>query len=109
MFAIFGAGALPAYAASKGGIVQLTKSLAIAWAPDNIRVNAIMPGFIKTDLSAEGRRDIPGMEAGVTARTPLGRWGDPEDCAGAAIFLASPAATFLTGVALAVDGGYSVM
>lgn len=109
MFAIFGAGALPAYAASKGGIVQLTRSLAIAWAPDNIRVNAIMPGFINTDLSADGKRDIPGMEEGVVARTPIGRWGEPEDCAGPAIFLASSAADFLTGVALAVDGGYSVM
>ncbi len=109
MFAIFGAGALPAYAASKGGIVQLTKSLAIAWAPDKIRVNAIMPGFINTDLSAEGKRDIPVLEKIVTDRTPLGRWGEPEDCAGAAIFLASSAADFLTGVTLAVDGGFSVM
>jgi 2-deoxy-D-gluconate 3-dehydrogenase len=109
MFAVFGAGALPAYAASKGGIVQLTKSLAIAWANDNIRVNAIMPGFINTDLSAEGKRDIPALESIVNARTPLGRWGEPEDCAGAAIFLASAAANFLTGVTLAVDGGYSVM
>ena len=109
MFAIFGAGALPAYAASKGGIVQLTKSLAIAWAADKIRVNAVMPGFINTDLSAEGKRDIPELEGIVNARTPLGRWGEPEDCAGAAIFLASAAADFLTGVTLAVDGGYSVM
>jgi 2-deoxy-D-gluconate 3-dehydrogenase len=109
MFAIFGAGALPAYAASKGGIVQLTKSLAIAWAPDKIRVNAIMPGFINTDLSAEGKRDIPVLEKIVSDRTPLGRWGEPEDCAGAAIFLASSAATFLTGATLAVDGGYSVV
>ena len=109
MFAIFGAGALPAYAASKGGIVQLTKSLAIAWAPDKIRVNAIMPGFINTDLSAEGKRDIPVLEKIVSDRTPLGRWGEPSDCAGAAIFLASSAADFLTGATLAVDGGYSVM
>lgn len=109
MFAIFGAGALPAYAASKGGIVQLTKSLAIAWAADKIRVNAVVPGFINTDLSAEGKRDIPVLEQIVNDRTPLGRWGEPEDCAGAAIFLASAASSFLTGVALAVDGGYSVM
>lgn len=109
MFAIFGAGALPAYAASKGGIVQLTKSLAIAWARDNIQVNAIMPGFINTDLSAQGKRDMPGIEEIVVARTPAARWGEPEDCAGAAIFLASAASDFLTGVALAVDGGFSVM
>jgi 2-dehydro-3-deoxy-D-gluconate 5-dehydrogenase len=109
MFAIFGAGALPAYAASKGGIVQLTKSLAIAWASDKIRVNAILPGFINTELSAEGKRDIPALEGIVNGRTPLGRWGEPEDCAGAAIFLASSASAFLTGVSLAVDGGYSVM
>lgn len=109
MFAIFGAGFLPAYAASKGGIVQLTKSLAIAWAADNIRVNALMPGFINTDLSAEGKRDIPGLEEIVTARTPAGRWGEPKDCAGTAVFLAGSASDFITGAAIPVDGGYSVM
>lgn len=109
MFAIFGAGALPAYSASKGGIVQLTKSLAIAWAGDNIQVNAVMPGFINTDLSADGKRDIPGMAEAVEARTPAGRWGEPEDCMGAAVFLASPAADFVTGATVAVDGGYAVM
>ncbi|MBW1667294.1 MAG: glucose 1-dehydrogenase [Deltaproteobacteria bacterium] len=109
MFALFGAPALPAYAASKGGVVQLTKSLAIAWAADNIQVNAIMPGFINTELSAGGKRDIPGLEKMVVARTPAGRWGEPEDCAGAAVFLASSAADFITGATLAVDGGYSVM
>ena len=109
MYAIFGSGALPAYAASKGGVVQLTKSLAIAWAGDNIQVNALMPGFINTDLSAAGKRDVPGMTESVVARTPAGRWGEPEDCAGAAVFLASAAADFITGTALPVDGGYAVM
>ncbi|CAB1065046.1 Oxidoreductase, short-chain dehydrogenase/reductase family [Olavius sp. associated proteobacterium Delta 1] len=109
MFAVFGAGALPAYAASKGGIVQLTKSLAVAWASDNIQVNALMPGFINTDLSADGKRDIPGLAEGVEARTPAGRWGEPDDCSATAVFLASSGADFVTGVCVAVDGGYSVM
>jgi 2-dehydro-3-deoxy-D-gluconate 5-dehydrogenase len=109
MFALFGAAALPAYAASKGGVVQLTRSLAIAWAPDNIQVNAIMPGFINTDLSAEGKRDIATLEKIVIDRTPAGRWGEPVDCAGAALFLAGAASGFVTGIALPVDGGYSVM
>jgi 2-deoxy-D-gluconate 3-dehydrogenase len=109
MFAIFGAPAVPAYAASKGGIVQLTKSLAVAWAADNIQVNALMPGFINTDLSADGKRDIPGMAEGVEARTPAGRWGEPEDCTATAVFLASAGADFITGACIAVDGGYSVM
>jgi len=109
MFAIFGAGPLPAYSASKGGVVQLTKSMAQVWAADNIQVNLIMPGFINTDLSASGKRDIPGLEEGVRARTPAGRWGDPDDCLGAAIFLASHASDFITGAAVNVDGGYSIM
>jgi 2-deoxy-D-gluconate 3-dehydrogenase len=109
MFAIFGAPAVPAYAASKGGVVQLTKSLAVAWAPDNIQVNALMPGFINTDLSAGGKRDIPGLAEGVEARTPAGRWGEPEDCSATAVFLASSGADFVTGACIAVDGGYSVM
>jgi 2-deoxy-D-gluconate 3-dehydrogenase len=109
MFAVFGAPVLPAYAASKGGVVQLTKSLAVAWAPDNIQVNALMPGFINTDLSAGGKRDIPGLAEGVEARTPAGRWGEPEDCSATAVFLASSGADFVTGTCVAVDGGYSVM
>jgi 2-deoxy-D-gluconate 3-dehydrogenase len=108
MTSIFGVGALPAYGASKGGILQLTRSLAVAWAGDNIQVNCILPGWINTDLSAEGKRDIPGLEAGVIARTPAGRWGDPIDLAGTAVFLASPASDFITGVAIPVDGGYAV-
>lgn len=109
MTAIFGAAALPAYGASKGGIVQLTRSLAVAWARDNIQVNCILPGWINTDLSAGGKRDIPGLEKSVVARTPAGRWGEPEDLAGTAVFLASRASDFLTGVAIPVDGGFSVM
>lgn len=109
MYAQFGAAAVPAYSASKGGVVQLTKSLAIAWAPYNIQVNAVSPGFINTDLSAAGKRDVPNMEKNVVARTPAGRWGEPEDCAGTALFLASRAADFITGVSIPVDGGYSVM
>jgi 2-dehydro-3-deoxy-D-gluconate 5-dehydrogenase len=109
MFAIFGAAALPAYAASKGGIVQLTKSLAAAWAPDNIQVNALMPGFVNTDLSADGKRDIPGLAEGVEARTPAGRWGEPEDCSATAVFLASAGADFVTGACVPVDGGYAVV
>lgn len=108
MTSIFGVGALPAYGASKGGILQLTRSLAVAWASDNIQVNCILPGWINTDLSAGGKRDIPGLEEGVIARTPAGRWGDPIDLAGTAVFLASPASNFVTGVAIPVDGGYAV-
>ena len=108
MFAFFGSEALPAYGASKGGIVQLTKSLAVAWAPHNIQVNSILPGFINTDLSADGKRDVPGMAEGVVARTPAGRWGEPEDIAGTAIFLAGRASDFLTGAAIPVDGGFAI-
>jgi 2-deoxy-D-gluconate 3-dehydrogenase len=108
MFAYFGCEALPAYGASKGGIVQLTKSLAVGWAADNIQVNCILPGFINTDLSAGGKRDVPGMEEDVICRTPAGRWGEPNDIAGAAVFLASHASDFITGAALPVDGGFSV-
>lgn len=109
MTSIFGVGALPAYGASKGGILQLTRSFAVAWAKDNIQVNCYLPGWINTDMSAEGKRDIPGLEEGVTARTPAGRWGEPFDLAGTAVFLASAASNFVTGVAIPVDGGYAVM
>jgi 2-deoxy-D-gluconate 3-dehydrogenase len=108
MTSIFGVAALPAYGASKGGIVQLTRCLAVAWAADNIQVNAILPGWINTDLSAVGKRDVPGLNEMVLSRTPAGRWGEPEDLAGTAVFLASPASDFLTGVAIPVDGGFSV-
>jgi 2-deoxy-D-gluconate 3-dehydrogenase len=109
MTAIFGVAALPAYGASKGGIVQLTKSLAVAWAQDNIQVNSILPGWINTDLSAVGKRDVPGLTEMAVSRTPAGRWGEPEDLAGTAVFLASRASDYLTGVVLPVDGGFSVM
>ena len=108
MTSIFGVAALPSYGASKGGIIQLTRNLAVAWAEDNIQVNCILPGFINTDLSAGGKRDIPGLEERVIARTPANRWGDPIDMAGTAVFLACPASDFVTGLALPVDGGYSV-
>jgi 2-deoxy-D-gluconate 3-dehydrogenase len=109
MFSLFGGSHVLAYGASKGGVVQLTKSLAVAWAKDNIQVNAILPGWLHTDLTQGAIRDIPGLYERVLARTPQGRWGQPEDLAGAAVFLASRASDFITGVALPVDGGYSVM
>jgi 2-deoxy-D-gluconate 3-dehydrogenase len=107
MTSIFGIGFLPSYGASKGGILSLSRSLAVAWARDNIQVNCILPGFIDSGLSATGKREVPGMEEGVKARTPAGRWGDPIDLAGTAVFLASPASNFVTGAAIPVDGGYA--
>jgi 2-deoxy-D-gluconate 3-dehydrogenase len=108
MMSIFGASFTAAYAASKGGIVQLTKALATAWAKDRIQVNAVLPGWIDTDLTRQARRDIAGLHERVLARTPAGRWGTPDDHAGIAVFLASAASDFVTGTAIAVDGGYSV-
>lgn len=107
MYARFGSPRNPAYGASKAGVEQLTKSLAIAWAPDGIRVNAISPGFIVTEQSARARQD-PAFTAAIEARTPLSRWGQPSDITGAALFLASDASSFMTGTCLPVDGGYSV-
>jgi 2-deoxy-D-gluconate 3-dehydrogenase len=107
MTSIFGGAKLAPYGASKGGIVQMTRSLACAWAEENIQINAILPGFIDTELTKQARKDIPGLNEKVIARTPTGRWGEPRELAGAAIFLASPASDFVTGVALPVDGGYS--
>ncbi len=107
MFAIFGSGYAAAYAASKGGLVQLTKSLAVAWAADNIQVNAVLPGWVDTELTRDARQQVPGLHERVLARTPAGRWGVPEDLAGIAVFLASPAADFITGAAIPVDGGFS--
>ena len=107
MLSFFGSGAAPAYSASKGGIAQLTKSLAIAWAPDGIRVNAVAPGWIETALTGPLRED-PARSAAIVARTPLGRWGRPEDVGGAVVFLCSEAAAFVTGVVLPVDGGYAI-
>ena len=107
MTSIFGFGVGPIYAATKGAVVQLTKSLASAWAPDNIQVNSILPGFIDTELTQGARRNIPGMGERVVARTPARRWGEPGDLAGAAVFFCSRASDFVTGTALPVDGGYS--
>ncbi len=109
MFSLFGGSHVLAYAASKGGVVQLTKSLAVAWAKDNIQVNVILPGWLRTELTSGSMRDLPGLYERVLSRTPQGRWGEPEDLAGTAVFLASRASDFVTGVALPVDGGYSVM
>lgn len=108
MYARFGSPRNPAYGASKAGVEQLTKSLAIAWADDGIRVNAIAPGFIVTEQSARARQDAAFTSA-IEARTPLKRWGQPDDIAGAALFLASDASAFVTGACLPVDGGYSVV
>ena len=108
MLSIFGASFAPAYAASKGGIVQYTRACACAWAPDNIQVNAILPGWIDTDLTRAARQQIDGLHDRVLARTPAGRWGDIDDFAGIATFLSSPASDFVTGTAIPVDGGYSI-
>ena len=108
MYASFGSPQNPAYGASKAAVVQLTKSLAIAWAADGIRVNAVSPGFIVTEQSARSRTN-PDHVAAVTLRTPLGRWGQPDDIAGPVLFLASPAAGFMTGTCLPIDGGYSIV
>jgi len=107
MLSIFGAAFAGPYGASKGGIVQLSKSLASAWAKDNIQVNAVLPGWIDTELTRAARKDVPGLHERVLARTPAGRWGDPADFAGVAVFLASSASDFVTGAAITVDGGYA--
>ena len=107
MLSIFGGGLVPGYSASKGGISQLTKSLAIAYAPDSIRVNAVAPGWIATPLT-QTLRDDPARSDPILARTPLKRWGSPEDIAGAVQYLCSPVAAFVTGTTLVVDGGYSI-
>lgn len=107
MYASFGSPRNPAYGASKAAVAQLTKSLAIAWADDGIRVNAVAPGFIVTEQSAKSRQDPKHVQA-VADRTPMKRWGEPDDIAGAVLFLASPAAGFMTGACLPVDGGFSI-
>ena len=109
MMSIFGASFAPAYAASKGGIVQFTRSCAVAWAADNIQANAILPGWIDTDLTKRARAEIDGLHDKVLARTPAARWGAIDDFAGIAVFLSSSASDFVTGTAIPVDGGFSVM
>ena len=108
MMSIFGASFAAPYASSKGGIVQLTKALAAAWAKDNIQVNSVLPGWIDTALTRRAREDVDGLHQRVLDRTPAGRWGLPEDHAGIAVFLASPASDFVTGTAIPVDGGFSI-
>ena len=107
MMSIFGASFVAPYGASKGGIVQLTRALACAWAKDNIQVNAVLPGWIDTAMTQRARKDIAGLHENVLRRTPAGRWGEPGDLAGVAVFLCSAASNFVTGTAIPVDGGYS--
>lgn len=107
IMSLFGAPYAPAYCASKGGIVQFTKSLALAWAKDNIQANAVLPGWIDTELTVGARAQVAGLDERVLARTPAGRWGTPQDLAGIAVFLASGASDFVTGTAIPVDGGYA--
>ncbi|HTA51202.1 MAG TPA: SDR family oxidoreductase [Candidatus Acidoferrum sp.] len=106
MYSLFGSGVVPAYSSSKGAVVQLTKSLAIEFAPHHIQVNAIVPGFFDTEMTAP-IKSMP-LYGEVARRTPAGRWGHPDECAGAAVFLAAPASDFVTGTTLVVDGGYSI-
>ena len=108
MLSLLGAPYAVAYGASKGGIVQLTRSLATAWAADNIQVNAVLPGWIDTELTQGARQQVAGLNERVLARTPAARWGVPADLAGVAVFLASSASDFVTGTAIPVDGGYSI-
>jgi 2-deoxy-D-gluconate 3-dehydrogenase len=109
MYSYFGAGPIPSYSAAKGAIVQLTKSMAIELAPHGIQVNAIAPGWIETDMTAPVRTEaLKAMNDEILARTPAGRWGQPEEMAGTAIFLASSASDFVTGETIRVDGGYAI-
>jgi 2-deoxy-D-gluconate 3-dehydrogenase len=107
MTSMFGAGYAAPYTASKGGIVQLSRSLAVAWAPDNIQVNAILPGWFETELTDGARAQVPGLYERVLGRIPAGRWAQPEDIAGTAVWLSSAASDYVTGAAICVDGGFS--
>ena len=108
MMSLFGTSYASPYASSKGGIVQMTRSFASAWAADNIQVNAVLPGWIDTELTRIARTQVDQLYTSVMARTPAGRWGNPDDLAGIAAFLAAPASDFVTGAAIPVDGGFSV-
>jgi 2-deoxy-D-gluconate 3-dehydrogenase len=108
MMSLFGAPYATPYAASKGGIVQMSRAMATAWAKDNIQVNAVLPGWIDTDLTKRARQQVQGLHDSVEKRTPHGRWGTPADMAGIAAFLAGPASDFVTGTAIPVDGGFSI-
>jgi 2-dehydro-3-deoxy-D-gluconate 5-dehydrogenase len=108
MLSLFGTTYGAGYAASKGGIVQLGRALAVEWAPQNIQVNTLLPGWIETELTAEAKKLFPDLEAGILSRTPQARWGRPEDLAGIAVALCSSACDFITGTAIPVDGGYSI-
>ena len=108
MMSVFASAYAAPYAASKGGIVQMARAMAVAWAKDNIQVNTILPGWVDTELTRTAREQVPGLYEKVLARTPAQRWGKPDDFAGIAVFLASPASDFITGAAIPVDGGYSV-
>ena len=108
MYSLFGAPMVVAYSASKGGIVQMTKSMAAAWAPDNIQVNAVLPGWIDTYLTRQARNDLPELNDKVLTRTPAGRWGEPDDHKGIAVFLASAASDFISGASIPVDGAFAI-
>jgi 2-dehydro-3-deoxy-D-gluconate 5-dehydrogenase len=108
MMSVFASSYATPYAASKGGIVQMARAMAVAWAKDNIQVNTILPGWVDTDLTRKAREEVQGLHEKVLARTPAQRWGQPDDFAGIAVFLAAPASDFITGATIAVDGGYSV-
>jgi 2-deoxy-D-gluconate 3-dehydrogenase len=108
MLSIFGSSWGAPYSASKGGMVQLTKSLAIAWAKHSIQVNCFLPGFIDTPLTQTARQQLEGLNEKVLARTPADRWGSPDDFRGLAVFLGSQASNYVTGTAIPVDGGFSV-
>ena len=108
MYSLFGAPMVVAYSASKGGVVQMTKSLAAAWAKDNVQVNAVLPGWIDTDLTRQARIDLPELNDKVLTRTPARRWGVPDDHKGIAVFLASAASDFVSGAAIPVDGAFAI-
>jgi 2-deoxy-D-gluconate 3-dehydrogenase len=108
IMSVMGASFAVAYAASKGGLVQMTRALATAWAADNIQVNALLPGWIRTDLTESARREVPGLNERVLGRTPAGRWGEPADFEAITVLLAGPGSQFITGTAIPVDGGYTI-